>query len=141
VGLPNDQAGVGSFNQRPDQIADPLRPGPVAANPGCAAPSEVHTAASWFNPCAFALNPVGTFGNEHTGALRGPYFQNWDMGLAKNFALRESTELALEVEAFNIFNHPNLGQPNLTWVNGSPLGSITSATSPRIVQLSLALKF
>jgi len=45
------------------------------------------------------------------------------------------------LEAFNVFNHPSWGQPNLTWVNGSPLGEITSATTQRIVQLSLALKF
>jgi len=141
VTLPNDQAGVGSYNQRPDQVANPFQPGPVAANPGCVAPSRVHTMSSWFNPCAFALNPMGTFGGEGTGPVRGPYFQDWDMGLAKNFALRESVALQLQLEAFNVFNHPSWGQPNMTWTNGSPLGAVTSATSPRLVQLSLALKF
>lgn len=141
VVLPDDQAGVGSYNQRPNQVANPFQSGPIAANPGCVAPSQVHNAASWFNPCAFALNPFGTFGNEHNSAFYGPYFQNWDMGLAKNFAVRESVGLELELQAFNTFNHPSLGQPNTTWTNGSPLGSITSATSPRIVQLSLAVKF
>jgi hypothetical protein len=97
--------------------------------------------ASWFNPCAFALNAAGTFGDEGTGVLRGPYFQDWDMGLAKNFALRESVGLQFQLEAFNVFNHPSWGQPNLTWTNGSPLAAITSATSQRLVQLSLALKF
>ncbi|MGA9449079.1 MAG: hypothetical protein WBV26_21725, partial [Candidatus Sulfotelmatobacter sp.] len=72
---------------------------------------------------------------------RGPYFQDWDMGLAKNFALRESVGLQFQLEAFNVFNHPSWGQPNLTWTNGSPLGAITSATSQRLLQLSLALKF
>jgi len=141
VNLPNDQAGVGSYNQRPDQVANPFQAGPIAANPGCPAPTQLHTMASWFNPCAFALNPLGTFGDERQGVLRSPYFQDWDMGLAKNFALRESIGLQLELEAFNVFNHPSWGQPNLTWTNGSPLGAITSATSPRLVQLSLALKF
>ena len=141
VTLPNDQAGVGSYNQRPDQVGNPFQAGTIAANPTCAAPSQVHTMASWFNPCAFALNALGTFGDERTGALRGPYFQDWDMGLAKNFALRESVGLQFQLEAFNVFNHPSWGQPNLTWTEGSPLGTITSATSPRLVQLSLALKF
>ena len=141
VTLPNDQAGVGSYNQRPDQVANPFQPGAVAANPGCVAPSKVHTMSSWFNPCAFALNPMGTFGDEGTGPVRGPYFQDWDMGLAKNFALRESVALQLQLEAFNVFNHPSWGQPNMTWTNGSPLGAITNATSPRLVQISLALKF
>ena len=141
VTLPNDQAGVGSYNQRPDQVGNPFQAGPIAANPGCPAPSQVHTMASWFNPCAFALNAAGTFGDEGTGVLRGPYFQDWDMGLAKNFALRESVGLQFQLEAFNVFNHPSWGQPNLTWTNGSPLGAITSATSQRLLQLSLALKF
>jgi len=141
VNLPNDQAGVGSYNQRPNQVANPFQAGPIAANPGCAAPSQVHTMASWFNPCAFALNVPGTFGDEGTGVLRGPYFQDWDMGLAKNFAVRESVGLQFQLEAFNVFNHPSWGQPNLTWTNGSPLGAITSATSQRLVQLSLTLKF
>ena len=141
VTLPNDQAGVGSYNQRPDQVGNPFQAGTIAANPTCAAPSQVHTMASWFNPCAFALNALGTFGNEGSGPLRGPYFQDWDMGLAKNFALHESVGLQFQLEAFNVFNHPSWGQPNLSWTNGSPLGVITSATSPRLVQLSLALKF
>jgi hypothetical protein len=63
--------------------------------------------ASWFNRCAFALNALGTFGDERTGVLRSPYFQDWDMGLAKNFAVRESIGLQLELEAFNVFNHPS----------------------------------
>jgi hypothetical protein len=141
VTLPNDQAGVGSYNQRPDVVANPFQAGPVAANPGCVAPSQVHNMAAWFNPCAFALNPVGTFGNEGSGVIRGPYFQDWDMGLAKNIPLRESVSLQFQLEAFNVFNHPSWGQPNLTWTSGSPLGAITSATSPRLLQLSLALKF
>lgn len=141
VTLPNDEAGVGSYNQRPNQVANPFQAGPIGANAGCVAPSHLHNMANWFNPCAFALNPMGTFGDEGTGPVRAPYFQDWDMGLAKNFALRESIGLQLQLEAFNVFNHPSWGQPNMTWTNGSPLGAITSATSPRLVQLSLALRF
>ena len=159
VTLPFDEAGVGSYNQRPNQVANPFQAGPIAANsniqcqyllgqsiPGNSnllgvAPAAVHNTAAWFNPCAFSLNPVGTFGDESTGPVRAPYFQDWDMGLAKNFALRESVGLQLELEAFNVFNHPSWGQPNMSWFNGSPLGAISSATSQRLVQLSLALKF
>ncbi|MGB9444343.1 MAG: hypothetical protein WBR26_05040, partial [Candidatus Acidiferrum sp.] len=141
VTLPNDQAGVGSYNQRPDLVGNPFQAGTIAANPTCVAPTQVHTMASWFNPCAFALNPMGTFGDEGNGVLRGPGFQNWDMGLAKNFAIHESMNLQFQLEAFNVFNHPNWGQPNLNWTNGAPLGTITSATSPRITQLSLVFSF
>jgi hypothetical protein len=105
------------------------------------APLQVRNTTNWFNPCAFSLNPLGTFGNESQGALRGPHFQNWDMGLAKNVSLHESMCLQFQLEAFNAFNHPYWGQPNLTWNNGPPFGAITNATSPRLLQLSLALKF
>jgi Carboxypeptidase regulatory-like domain len=158
VTLPFDEAGVGSYNQRPNQVGNPFQTGPIMSspvdechyvigqtdpntgNPGLA-PTSVRNMGSWFNPCAFALNPLGTFGDESIGSVRAPYFQDWDMGLAKNFAVRESVGLQLELEAFNVFNHPSWGQPNMSWTNGSPLGAITSATSPRLVQLSLALKF
>jgi hypothetical protein len=158
VTLPDDQAGVGSYNQRPNQIANPFQPGVIMSSPvdEChylvgqtdpntgnlgLAPATLHNRAAWFNPCSFAINSIGTFGNEHTGPVRAPYFQNWDMGLAKNFAVRESIGLQVQLEAFNVFNHPSWGQPNMSWTSGSPLGAITSATSPRLVQLSLALKF
>ena len=63
------------------------------------------------------------------------------MGLAKNVTVREGDTLQFQLEAFNVFNHPNWGTPNLTYTNGAPLGSITSETSPRLLQLSLAFSF
>jgi hypothetical protein len=55
---------------RPNMIADPFTAGPVAANPdplcqktisnGGRAADQVHTAATWFNPCAFGI-PSGGF--------------------------------------------------------------------------------
>lgn len=142
VDLSTDNAGVGNYNgnERVNQVGNPFVPGPVAANPGCAAPTSVHTLQNWFNPCAFTIPAPGTFGDERIGVLRGPHFLNWDMALAKDFKLRESMSLQLQLEAFNVFNHPNWGAPS-TYIDSGMLSQITSATSPRIVQLSLALKF
>lgn len=88
------------------------------------------------------MQPLGTFGDERVGALRGPRFQNWDMGLAKNFAIGESRSLQFQLEGFNVFNHPSWGTPDL-YLDDAPgrFSTINNATSPRIVQLSLALKF
>ncbi len=142
VTLFGDQAGVGSYNERVNQVGNPFQPGQIAANSGCTAPARVRTLDNWFNPCAFALQALGTFGNERVGSLRGPRFQNWDMGLAKNFAIRESMGLQFQLEAFNVFNHPSWGTPDL-FLDDAPglFSTINNATSPRIVQLSLALKF
>ena len=142
VTLFGDQAGVGSYNERVNQVGNPFQAGQIAANSGCTAPARVRTLDNWFNPCAFALQALGTFGNERVGSLRGPRFQNWDMGLAKNFVIRESMGLQFQLEAFNVFNHPSWGTPDL-FLDDAPglFSTINNATSPRIVQLSLALKF
>jgi hypothetical protein len=147
----NDNAGVGSWNERPDQVANPFVAGPVAANPdpacqstisqGGAAADRVHTLATWFNPCAFAVPLPGTFGNSHRGALRNPGFQNWDMSLMKEFPLRESMGLQFRLEAFNTFNHPNWGAPDAYIDDLGNFSTINSATTPRIVQLGLSLSF
>lgn len=140
--LSTDNAGVGNYNgnERVNQVGNPFQAGPIAANPGCVAPAQVRTLNNWFNPCAFTIPAAGTFGDERNGALRGPRFQNWDMGLAKNIAVRESISLQLQLEAFNVFNHPSWQSPNL-YIDSGIFSTITSATSPRLVQLSMALKF
>jgi len=146
-----DQAGVGAYGwERPDQIANPFVAGPVPSNPdplcsktisqGGRAADRVHTRDAWFNPCAFAAQTPGTFGNAHHGSLRGPRGQNWDLSLMKNFVLHESTSLQFRAEAFNVFNHPNPGTPNLG-IDDPEFARITSSYSPRILQMSLALKF
>ena len=42
----------------------------------------------------------------------GPSFFNSDMSLFKNFAITERFGAQFRFEAFNVFNHVNLGQPN-----------------------------
>jgi len=142
VTLFGDQAGVGSYNERVNQVGNPFQTGTIAANPSCIGPSSVRTLNNWFNPCAYELQMLGTFGDERVGSLRGPRFQDWDVGLAKNFGLGESRTLQLQLEAFNVFNHPSWGTPDL-YLDDAPglFSTINNATSPRIVQLSLAFKF
>ena len=147
----NDNAGIGSWNERASQVADPSKAGVVMANSdgachtlvsqGGRAPDTVHTMANWFNPCAFDFPLPGTFGNSRRGALRGPGFQNWDMGITKNFAIREPLSLQFRMEAFNVFNHPNWGGPDTYIDDGANFSTINGASSPRIVQLGLTLTF
>jgi len=138
--LLSDNAGVGSWNERAEQVGDPFKAGPVTANPGCVAPSKLHTFANWFNPCAFAIPALGTFGNSRRGALYGPGYQNWDMGIMKTFPIHEPVDLQFRLEAFNVFNHPNWGTPDY-YIDDPNFSTVSSATSPRIVQAGLALKF
>jgi outer membrane receptor protein involved in Fe transport len=96
------------------------------------------TAAQWFNTAAF-VTPVNSFGNSERGAVRAPSFWNVDMGLQKNFPVGKSREVQIRLEAFNVFNHINEGNPN-TEVGNANYGRITGMSSrPR--QLQLGLRF
>ena len=143
-----DQAQVNnnSIDERPNIIGNPNKPGPVVGNPGCVAPAAIHNATHYYNPCAFALQPQGTFGNEGRDQLFTEGFEDVDFGLVKNTVIHESVQLQLRAELFNILNHTNLGFPNLTlFVPGgtnSLAGSITSTEgTSRQAQFSLKVLF
>lgn len=80
------------------------------------------TRGPWSRPAA------GTFGNVARNSFFGPHFFNADMSLSKRFALTEKLGLQFRAEAFNIFNHVNLGQPNAT-VDSPTAGQIFSLAS------------
>jgi len=91
--------------------------------------------------------------------LRGPAQTNLDLGVRKSFSLGESRTLRFRVDFFNTLNHENLANPisNLNAVTSSGgsldpntgavvlpgnFGKVIASTSnPRIIQLSLSLKF
>ena len=130
-------------------MSDPNRAGPVSANPGCVAPTQIHTLATWYNPCAFAvpaLAPGQTFshlfGNARRGSLRGPGAYNIDLSLFKDFKFSESRNLQFRLEAFNLFNHPQFANPANTVDSPGVSGTITSTiNSAREVQLALKFSF
>jgi hypothetical protein len=96
--------------------------------------------ARWFYTSVFATNAVGTIGSARRGQLRSAGDWNIDYSLFKNFAIRENMRLQFRAEMFNVLNHANLGEPNIT-VNSPTFGVITTASSPRIIQLALKLIF
>jgi hypothetical protein len=100
-----------------------------------------HTAASWFNPAAFATPPAFTFGNVGRNTLYGPGRQTLDLALQREFAFTERVTFQIRVEAFNALNHTNLGTPN-RFVNTPQFGTITeAATPPREIQFGARLSF
>ncbi len=98
----------------------------------------------WFNPLAFAVNDIGTFGEVGAGAFYGPHLYNWDIGVFKNTRVNERVNLQFRAEFFNIFNQVNLDNPN-TRVTGGGFGTITrthpNAGDPRIIQFGLKVLF
>jgi len=99
-----------SGTQRPDLV-----PGVSLTPPGGRSIRE------WINPAAFA-KPAGEFGDAPRNLLRGPGTWQVDMGGAKTFPLRERMQVEFRGEFYNIFNHPQLGQPQSTFNPSSPAG-------------------
>jgi outer membrane receptor protein involved in Fe transport len=145
-----DQSHTGSVNianaDRPNLVGDPLKPGDVAGNPGCAGPAQVQTPAAWFNPCAFLTGPIPSFGNLGRNTVIGPEFRDFDFSLAKEIPLNsESRKLQFRVETFNLANRPNFDIPNNV-VSSATFGQVTTADAfggkpPRQIQLGLKFVF
>ncbi len=94
-------------------------------------------------PDATGNTCVTTFGDLGRNAFRGPYQQNWDFSLIKNFRLTERFNLRFSTDFFNIWNHANFANPAVTDVEaGSSFGKIISTVgTPRLIQFSLRLAF
>jgi len=61
---------------------------------------------------------VGTFGNMEHNSLRGPGYRRTDASIFKHFRMGGNRDLELRIEAVNVFNNVNLGNPDSTI--GSP---------------------
>ena len=113
-----------------------------------------------FNRAAFVAAPVGQQGNFGRNVLRG--FGAWqaDVGLQRQFHLTEKLGLRFRAEFFNIFNHPNFGNPindltsplfgRSTQTLANSLGSggangglnpLYQIGGPRSIQFALKLQF
>jgi len=120
---------LGGTQGRPDEIGDPNLSG---------SRSRAAKIAEWFNPAAFQINQPGTYGTSGRNSLYGPGSFNTDLGVFKNFVLREGMRLQFRSEFFNVFNNVNLGNPNNSMLSPA-IGSISSAGPPRIIQFGLKL--
>src|SRR5205807_9909633 len=95
-----------------------------------------------------ATTPAGDqFGNFGRRVLPGHKYVNTDLSIVKNTKLTERMNLQFRTEAFDVFNHPNFGTPNLNAQSAS-FGRITTTRFPtgdfgsaRQLQLSLKLQF
>jgi hypothetical protein len=91
-------------------------------------PAGVSKLQEWFNTAAFQKNAVGTFGNVPRNILRGPGYEDIDLSLFKDIAPERRVHAQFQAQAFNAFNHTNLGNPNTTASSGA-FGQITSTST------------
>ena len=117
------------------------------------------TIAHWINPAAFAAPAPGTFGNAPRDLFPGPGTWQIDTGLSKVFPMGERARVEFRSEFYNVFNHPQLGQPQATFNPANPVGfggitttvnlntaiispiSPVGSGTPREIQFALRLDF
>ena len=127
-------------------------------------PLEIHGSqfpgGKILNRAAFSAAPAGTQGNLGRNVLRG--FGAWqaDVGVQRQFRLTERLGLRFRAEFFNVFNHPNFGNPvnvltsplfgRSTQTLANSLGSgganggfnpLYQVGGPRSIQLAVKLQF
>jgi hypothetical protein len=64
-------------------------------------PTALNPNAPYIGPA----NTAGQLGNQVF--LYGPWFQTWDVSLAKRTRINEKQSIEFRIQALNIFNHPN----------------------------------
>jgi hypothetical protein len=131
-----DNAFTGIRNQRVNQISEDVY--------------GAKTLTSYFNRAAFQQPEPGTYGNLKRNALTGPNYWNVDLAISRQIGIAAMRTLELRVEAFNLFNTFNWGEPGTEetsggWIanfNSGQFGRITTqAGTPRIIQLGVKYAF
>jgi hypothetical protein len=134
-----DNAGVGNAvgtGSYPDLVGNPRSNIPP--------PSQVTSnsySGYFYNPAAFAVPTGLTFGNVGRNFLRNPNRTNFDMALFKHFAIKESMAFEFRAEAFNVFNHTELGGAASGGLGSAGFLEINSAHLARVLQLGAKFIF
>ena len=83
------------------------------------------------------------FGNIPRNAFRGPYQQNWDFLVSKNFRLTERNQILFRTDFFNLFNHPVFNFPaNVNVGSPATFGQVLTTVLPaRLIQFGLKYSF
>jgi hypothetical protein len=112
----------------------------VIGTPSYTSGSRGQRILQWFNKSAFTTPASNSFGNSGRNILVGPGTFNVDFAVHKIFPIRERIRLQYRAELFNLFNTPLLNNPN-TNATSTNFARITTARSPRIIQMALKFVF
>jgi hypothetical protein len=123
-------------------------------------PTPYAPGTSGVPPCDPTTGACDTFENGYASGgrniFRAPFQTRFDVGLFKNFKIKERFSLRYDVNAFNVFNHPSFDVPNndvlfnpsfgnppsYTFPPSGKLGVLTHTIgSPRFIQMALHLEF
>jgi hypothetical protein len=124
----SDRATTGLIGQTANQVGDDLYLDTSGA-----------LNSQYFNPQAFALPALGTYGNMDFFSVRGPSYWNVDMALSRIFDIGTH-----RIEArWEVFNVPNAVLPTnpVTALSDPNFGRIRTARDPRIMQFAVKYVF
>jgi len=148
--------------------ADQVLPNIATYNPRTQQTVNGSTGNYFFNPAALSntqllaldqiaqsnaagLNGVYTEGTLGRNAFRGPGLINADIALAKHFKFWERLDAELRMDAFNVFNHTNFGNPNtnifsplfgqVSTTQGPTTSNPSGSGGPRVLQIALHFRF
>jgi hypothetical protein len=122
--------GRGSGNQRANQVLE----SPYGDKSG-------RPLSAYLSPRAFALPPLGTYGNVARNHVEGPGTWSFDLSLSKAFAVREAQRLEFRAEAFNVTNSFRPLNPAVNVRTPNTFGLLRTANDPRILQFALKYTF
>jgi hypothetical protein len=99
------------------------------------------TLTNYLSQPSFALPALGTLGDHKRNSITGPKFWQVNLALARLLHVREAQTLELRVEAFNLFNSFNWGNP-VTNFNAGTFGRITTQSGDsRVMQFAVKYGF
>jgi hypothetical protein len=98
------------------------------------------TSGPWQRP-ATPVPGLPSFGNAQRDSIIGPKWFDSDLSVVKIVPVGEQLKIQFRAEAFNVFNHPNLGNPN-SCVDCSNAGTITGLANNAIMRrMQFGLRF
>lgn len=87
----------------------------------------------------------GAFGNAERNSITGPRWFDSDLSVFKSFPIKEQFLVQFRAEAYNVFNHANLGNPNgcvdCVGTGGGTISSLANNSSMRKMQFALRFQF
>ena len=129
--------------------SDPARTGiPQRVNQIRDNPYGAGTLDNYLDISAFAIPDVNTLGNHKNYSIEGPRFWQVNVAVARLMRLTAARTLELRVEAFNVFNTFNWGDPATNINATGTFGRITTqqfsygySSGPRVMQFAVKYGF
>ncbi|MSO30027.1 MAG: hypothetical protein EXQ48_03665 [Acidobacteria bacterium] len=96
---------------------------------------------NYLSPAAFAYPANGTLGNHVINSIEGPGYWAIDLGVSRLFSFSTAQNLEFRVEAFNLLNNFNWGNPQANYDVGTFGRITTTGGAPRIMQFAVKYGF